>query len=202
MGANRILRLAPFLIVSLGLLVPAAQAQRGALTIPQNLGELVQEAATIIRGHVLSARVERHPDLTNLYTVVVTLKVEETLKGQAGSTFTFRQFIWDIRDRWDAAGYRKGGEVVLLLTRPSEIGLSSPVGLEQGRFRIRRDAQGREFALNGRGNAGLFQDFDDFVTEKGFALTPAQTELVQRHRAGPLALEELESLIRTLAGTN
>ncbi len=196
------LRIPIVLSLALGLLAPAALAQRGGLTIPQNLAELVDEAATIVRGHVISARVEPHPTFQNLDTVVVTLKVEETLKGQAGATFTFRQFIWDIRDRENAAGYRKAGELLLLLTRPSEIGLSSPVGLEQGRFRIRRDAQGRKFALNGHGNAGLFRNFDAFITEKGIALTPGQDKLIKQHRAGPVALEELESLIRTLAGSN
>ncbi len=190
------------LSLALGLLAPAAQAQRGGLTIPQNLAELVDEAATIVRGHVVSARVEPHPTLQNLHTVVVTFKVEETLKGQPGPTFTFRQFIWDIRDRQEAAGYRKGQHLLLLLTKPSQYGLSSPVGLAQGRFRIRRDPQGNERAVNGAGNAGLFRNFDTVVTERGLALTPGQDDLIKQQRAGPVTLDELESLIRTLAGTN
>ena len=136
---------------------PALQAQRGALTLQQNLGELVGQAHTILRGRVVGARMEPHPEFTNHHTVVITLQVEETLKGQAGPSFSFRQYIWDIRDRYDAAGYKKGGELLLLLTRPSPYGLSSPVGLEQGRFRIQRDQQGNRYAVNGAGNAGLFR---------------------------------------------
>ena len=45
---------------------------------------------------VVSVRMEKHPELTNLDTVVVTLRVRETLKGQAGETFTFRQYVWDL----------------------------------------------------------------------------------------------------------
>jgi hypothetical protein len=129
-------------------------AQRGALTRSRNLGELVSQSAVILRGNVISARAEPHPDLTNLWTVVVTLQVRETLKGEAGPTFTFRQFIWDIRDRYDAAGYRKGQDLLLLMNPPTRYGLSSPAGLEQGRFRIQRDGAGRETAVNGHGNAG------------------------------------------------
>jgi len=88
-------------------------AQRGAITLPQNLNELVDEAAVIVRGQVLSARVEPHPDLKGLFTVVATLRVDETLKGNPGPIFTFRQFIWDVRDRYDAAGYRKGQHLLL-----------------------------------------------------------------------------------------
>lgn len=83
-----------------------------------------------MRGHVVSARVEPHPEFQNLRTVVVTFQVEEVLKGQADETVTFRQFIWDIRDRYNAAGYRKGQYLLLLMTKPSPYGLSSPVGLD------------------------------------------------------------------------
>jgi hypothetical protein len=108
------------------LLAPSAAGQRGAMVLPQNLAELVDESATIVRGHIVSAQVEPHPELTNLTTVVVTVQVEATLKGEAGQTFSFRQYVWDIRDKQNAAGYRKGQHVLLLLIQASEYGLSSP----------------------------------------------------------------------------
>ena len=117
-------------------------AQRGALTMPRNLNQLTDRAADIVRGTVVSARVEKHPEFTNLDTVVVTLRVRETLKGQAQGTFTFRQYIWDIRDTQDAAGYAKGQDMLLLLIAPSAHGLSSPAGMDQGKFRIERDRSG------------------------------------------------------------
>ena len=69
-------------------------AQRGALVQSQNLGELVSRADVIVRGRVALVQVEPHPDLGNLFTVVVTLRVQEMLKGEANQTYTFRQFIW------------------------------------------------------------------------------------------------------------
>lgn len=192
------------LLGCLGLLlwlpVSSAQAQRGAIVMPRNLSELVDQAATIVRGHVISARVEPHPELTGIYTVVVTLQVEEVLKGEAGATFTFRQFIWDIRDRYDAAGYRKGQHLLLLMNAPTQYGLSSPCGLDQGRFRILRDPQGHEFAVNGHANAGLFKDMAPELAKKGVQLTPALSTLVTEHRKGPIMLKDLEDIVRAMAG--
>lgn len=176
-------------------------AQRGAVTVPQNLGQLVDEAAVIVRGHVVSARFEPHPQLQGLATVVVTLQVQETLKGSVGSTYTFRQFIWDVRDRYDLAGYRKGQQLLLLMTKPSSYGLSSPVGLEQGRFRILTDAAGNQVAVNGRANAGLFRDLAPVLRSKGARLSPRQAALVTAPAPGPAPLDELRDLIRQLAGS-
>jgi len=185
-------------LVGLLLASPAA-GQRGAITRPRNLPQLVEQAAVILRGHVISARVEPHPELIHLSTVVVSMRVRETLKGQAGSTFTFRQYIWDIRDRYESGGYKKGQELVLLMNAPTRYGLSSPAGLEQGRFRILRDSEGREMAINGYGNAGLFRDLGAQLARKGMRLSPRLSTLTSQDRARPVPLEDLRVLIRQLA---
>ena len=178
-----------------------AVAQRGAITVPRNLDELTDGAQDIIRGTVTDARVEKHPELDNLHTIVITLRVRETLKGAARETYTFRQYIWDLRDRSDVAGYRKGQELLLLMNGSSRYGLTSPVGLEQGRFRIQRDRSGREIATNGAGNARLFDRLQG-APGKPAALTPQQASLVARHRSGPIALDELAAMIRAYSGNN
>jgi hypothetical protein len=179
----------------------SALAQRGALTLPRNLDELTDRAQDIVRGTVTDARVEKHPELSNLDTVVVTLRLSETLKGDAQGSYTFRQYIWDIRDRQDAAGYRKGQHLLLLMNAPSRYGLASPVGLGQGRFRIERDRSGREVALNGAGNVRLFERLAEPAT-KPAALSAQQASLVAKHRGGPIALEELSGMIRAYAGND
>ena len=84
--------LRPILLVLAGLtLVAPASAQQSALTVPRNLQQLTDRSAVIVRGNVVSAHVEKHPELQSLDTVVVTLHVRETLKGTTGATFTFRQ---------------------------------------------------------------------------------------------------------------
>ncbi len=189
-----------FLILAACLLWAPAFAQRGAMTVPRNLGQLTDRASDIVRGYVVSARVEKHPVLSALDTVVVTLRVRETLKGQAQGAFTFRQYIWDIRDRYDTAGYHKGQDVLLMMIAPSAYGLSSPAGMDQGRFRIERDRKGHEIAVNGMGNARLFEGLQADADKKGVTLTAKQTSLAARHRAGPIELTELTSMIRAFAG--
>src|SRR5438270_2240341 len=130
-----------------------SSAQRSARVMPRSLDQMVQEAETVVHGYVTSVRVEPHPELKNLTTVVVSMQVASMLKGKPAKTMQFRQYIWDLRDRLDAAQYRKGQELLLLLGPTSQYGLTSPVGLEQGRFRISHDASGQTVAVNGLGNA-------------------------------------------------
>ena len=174
-------------------------AQRGGIALRQNLAALVDEAAVIVRGPVVSAHVETHPQFENLYTVVVSLRVEKTIKGEAGEIFTFRQFIWDARDRYNAAGYRKSQYVLLLITRPSEYGLSSPVGLEQGRFRLLRVGEDKLLAVNGAGNQGLFRGMKHELMKRGIALPPRVEQIVTEERGGPIPLNDLEEIIAALA---
>lgn len=181
--------------------VPAS-AQRGAMVLQQNLAELVDEAATVVRGQVVSAMVEPHPELQNLDTVVVTLQVERTLKGQTGATFTFRQYFWDIRDRGTAAGYAKGQHLLLLMIKPSEIGLSSPAGLSQGRFQIARGPEGELLAGNGAGNTGLFRGIAPLLQKKGVKLPEHLAQTVAEDRGGPMPLKDLEDIIVALASSS
>jgi hypothetical protein len=183
------------------LLAAPAFAQRGAMTVPRSLEQMSERAADIVRGTVVSAHVEKHPELTNLDTVVVTLRVRETLKGEARGSFTFRQYVWDIRDRWDAAGYRKGQDLLLVLNAPTRYGLTSPVGIEQGRFRIQRDRKGGFVALNGTGNLHLLDGVAEAAAKDGVALTARQADLVARHRGGAIELDALMALFRAFAGS-
>jgi len=190
------------LLVALVSLVPsAAYAQRGARTAPRSLDRLSQEADLIVRGSVVSARVEPHPQFKNLSTVVVSFAVDETLKGAAKKTIEFRQFIWDIRDKLDSASYAKGSQMLLMLGPVSAYGLRSPVGLEQGRFRILRDSAGKLTALNGTGNLGLLNIPQSQVQSKA-AVSSRTAALVRQKPQGALPLADLEEAIRTFAGVS
>jgi len=170
------------------------------MVVPRTLLELSRSAGTIVRGQVVSTRVEPHPDYRNIPTLLITLKVEEVLKGKAGQTFTFRQAILDIRDRYDHNGYKKGQHVLLLLARPSRYGFSSPMGLEQGRFRLVRSASGRLEAVNGFANRALFDEMPRQLRWQGIDLSGPSQRLVETHRDGPIAYDALRTLIREMAG--
>ena len=180
------------------LVAASSFAQRGALTVPQNIAQLTQRASTIVRGQVISARVEPHPQLANLTTVVVSIRVTQSFKGTPGALLTFRQFIWDIRDEYDSAGYRKGQDLLLLLNPVSAYGLTSPVGMDQGRFEISRDVHGTLNALNGVGNLLLFSRLA--TPQISPRISAGSSNLVVRHRGGPVPLLQLEELIQNFAG--
>ncbi|MFB3813895.1 MAG: hypothetical protein ACE14L_07260 [Terriglobales bacterium] len=175
-----------------------AVAQRGAITVPRNLAELTAQSATILRGRIVSAHVEPMKDYSALSTVVVTLAVDEVLKGSAGQIYTFRQFIWDIRDRQDAAGYRKGQQMLLLLNPPTRLGLVSPAGLDQGRFRIRREGT-RTVAVNGVDNYHLLQGVEPVLRQRGVQPSTRLATTLSRHQRGAISLDELQEVIRHIA---
>jgi len=199
-SAARAVALNALLLLCVSAYLPAGQ--RGALTASRNLADLVGEAGVIVRGRIVSTRVEPHPQFSALWTVVVTMQVDEAIKGQLDASYSFRQFIWDPRDRQDAAGYQKGQKVLLLLTNPNSNGLSSPVGLEQGRFQLSTDGAGNVYATNGRNNAGLLNGVAARATAKGIRLAPHAAALVSAPPQGPLALDDLLTLIRQFASVN
>jgi len=178
-------------------------AQRGALTIPLTVDQLVDQADRIVEGSIVSAKIEPHPQYPNLNTAVITVNVKKTLKGTAEGLHTYRQYLWNIRDLQDGAGYQKGSNVLLMLNQTSAIGLTSPVGLTQGRFRI-LTVQGEQVAINGHGNYNLFTDTAAKLQRKGVTLDArlAQVVATQEEVGGPVELEAFESLISALAGGN
>ena len=191
---QRLIWLPPLLLV----LAPALLAQRGALTQPRNLVQLTSRATTIVNGRVVAARVEPHPQYQHLKSVVVTLSVQEVLKGNAGAVLTFRQFIWDPRDIADRAGYRVGDRLVLFLNPTTSAGFTTPVGLEQGRFHLQRDSTGTLTAVNGHDNENLFTDMEN---QNATARLSAPTRLAIAQRTithGPVPLAALRETVRAL----
>jgi hypothetical protein len=134
-------------------------------------------------------------------TVVVTLRVEDSLKGDSVKSFTFSQAVIDQRDLQQKMGYRVGQHLLLILISPSAYGLTSPAGLEQGRFRIATAADGKLVATNGFANSGLFRALDSQLKNRGLPVTPELQSMIAKPRSGPVSLDQLKTLIRTIATT-
>jgi hypothetical protein len=178
-----------------------SHAQSAARTLPRGLDQLTEEADVIVHGYVLSTKVEPHPQLSNLMTTVVSMSVTDTYKGKPQKSIVFRQYIWDLHGQFGAAEYHKGEELLLLLGPASEYGLTSPVGLEQGRFRVLRDGKGKVVAVNGRGNLGLFDSVEQRARARGLQLSPRTAALAKQPQAGPVPLADLADAIRTFGRT-
>lgn len=177
---------------------PASFPQRNAITAPRNLDQLVSESQTVVQGHITEVVLEPHPTLKNLMTLRITLQTEDALKGQPGSSYTFRQAVLERRDMADRMGYHVGDHVLLILMAPNRYGLSSPAGLEQGRFLITPRTDGTLQIQNRFGNAGLFRGLQADMAARGLAVSPEVKEMVSRG-GGPAPLNTMKSLMRSLA---
>lgn len=175
-------------------------AQEEALRIHRDIADLTDEAAVIVHGTVVSSQVEPHPQFQNLNTVLVTISVADCLKGGASKSITFRQYVWDIRSITSNGGYHKGEELLLFLRAPSQYGLTSPAGLQQGRFEITRDPKGQLMAMNAEHNIGLFTNLASKARQKRTTL-PQSGQKLAAQTSGPVQLTDLKQVVRAFAGT-
>lgn len=180
--------------------LPAA-AQRNARVMRFNAAQLSQAADTIVSGKVTAARVEAHPQFPQMKTLVVTVEITEVWKGQTGAPFSFRQYITDMEDIRTKLNYKIGQEILLFMTRPSKYGLSSPVGLAQGRFRITYDANGNRRAINDAQNFGLFSKMDQTNPKVSAQLSPSARTMIAQHRSGAVGYHELKSIVEATLTT-
>lgn len=156
------MRLAPAVAVlaMVAVLAPATLASR---VRPVNLEEMTDRAGRIVQGDCTAVEIVHDPEL-GVDVARVSLRVERSLKGEAAETLTFRMLT-------EATGlprFVEGERVILFLYGETESGLTSPVGLGQGKFTIVEDKQGGEVALNGFGNRMLFQRLSsDALTRMG-----------------------------------
>jgi hypothetical protein len=183
--------------IGLGLLAAAPAVQAQYLARQVNLSYLAQRAGVIVEGRVIAARYEGHPDYPHVPTVLITLQVEQMLRGPEGERYTFRQFLLPREVRGGKRGYAVGQQLLLFLPEPSRYGLSSPIGHEQGRFHILRDQRGRDMVENEFHNLGLFHNVAQDAEQGGAALSDQQLS-VTASTGGPVPLEDFTRLVRHL----
>jgi hypothetical protein len=193
-------------------IVLAAVASQATVVRQQPLDELVQEAERVFVGTCVDARDGAvlppgggHPIPYAEYT----FEVRDVLKGRVGTRVTIRQFgTRTPRPTSDGRHavvsrvpgmpqYEPGQEVLLLLTGDSGLGLTSPVGLGQGAFRVAA-AAGKRVAVNAFDNRGLFRGMSVAAPPGGPSLRADEAALLSTVK-GPVELDTLASLIRTLA---
>ena len=158
MGRPRAIALWASLLICL-LATSSAQASR---IRSLNLEQMAQRADRILSGRCVGVRVTRDDEIGQTVTYV-TLAVQRSVKGDAHGTVTIKLLgdqDADIEPGRSTEGiprFSRGEDVVLFLYGDSRRGLTSPVGFGQGKFSVRKDKNGREFAINGFANDGLFR---------------------------------------------
>ncbi len=143
----------------LSLLPPVVRPAVAMTTLPLDLPALTQQAGRIFVGRV--ERVESGRDANGLPVTWTTFAVEQTVKGPAGAHVTLKQLgatlgpaDTRVLPHPGLPRYRPGESVVLFVHPESALGLTSPVGLAQGCFRI-RDDHGASVVENDVGNRNL-----------------------------------------------
>jgi hypothetical protein len=182
---------------ALAFILSVCSLQAQFMVRPVNLAYLSQRADVIVQGRVMEVRHERLPGYSHIPTVVVTLEVDAALRGPSGKTYTFREVFVGLRSREGKQGYQVGQQLFLFLPSPSQYGLSSPVGMGQGRFHISRNFGGGSMVINEQGNAGLFKNVEQDASKAGMRLTKGQLRLAAV-QGGPVSLDEFASLVKSL----
>lgn len=176
----------------------ASSALQAQFRVKQvNLAYLTQRADVIVQGHVTEVVHETLPNSPNIYTLRVTLRVDDMMRGPAGKTYTFREIFLGLRAKEGKRSYQAGQHLLLFLPSPSRYGLSSPIGIEQGRFHISQNTSGSALISNETGNIGLFDDVAVTSSNAGRVLTKNQWNVVSTKR-GPVQLNDFVSLVKNL----
>ncbi len=168
-----------------------------------NLEEMVMSADRAFIGQCLDIQEGRDAIGGGMLPITrYTFAVEQVIKGDLPSTYTFTQLGYRLRTASKSgtvtmngkavrpgifihgmSDYEVGDRLLLLLVPNYQNGrLTYPVGLDQGAFRISRLETGEEVAENGLNNLGLFS-----APYTGTALQPSDARVVTPDGADPLA---------------
>ena len=165
------------ILASAAFVVLAALAGQALTLLRLSEADIVRQSDRIVLGTVIGTRAEwADPDgdgHQNIYTIT-TFRIEQTLKGQdqPGTQLTLRMFGGTIGDHTQGVGgltpFSTDERLILCLEANPQNALGSPiVGVTQGRWIVRTDGNGGEFARR------EFADASFMVRDTGGTLTPA-----------------------------
>ena len=148
----------------LGLAITGTLASATTFQREANIVDLLQQSELILRGTVNN--VTDGIDERGIPYTEVTITVSDTIKGQAGKEYTFRQFgLLKPRDMGNGrmnlmvtpagwATYTKGEDTILFLRKKAAwTGLQTTAALAHGKFKV-----AMANATNQANNAGLFKN--------------------------------------------
>jgi hypothetical protein len=183
-------------LILAALLCAAFLPAHAASVVPLYLEELVDASAVAFEGTCISNRTQVDPD-TGLVVTYTTFTVRDVLKGSAAMTHVIKQIGGSLPGesvQYSVPGvpkFAEGEEYVVFLAGVSSLGFSSPIGLQQGRFHLKRDG-GQRTVANGRDFADMLTHLSDRVPEA------VRARLAQLPREMDLA--DFKALVRDRVG--
>lgn len=130
-----------------------------------NFEQLSSHSEVIFYGRCISNQVEQDPE-TKLIVTFTTFEILTPVKGTQGLTHTIKQLGGDlaesnIQTKWPAIPkFIIGNEYVVFLPAVSSLGFSTPVGLEQGKFKVIADILGKQ-VNNGKSFDALLKNIPE-----------------------------------------
>ena len=134
---------------SLFLLLLFSSAVRATSVRAIELDELVGGSHQIFLGRVVAIDQGTVPGF-NLPYVQYTFAVIDWVKGGSGQTLQIRQLGRSGATLLPGLPvYKMGRETLLFVHKPSAIGLTSPVGMQQGFYPVEKDSEGERYVRLG-----------------------------------------------------
>jgi len=143
----------------------------------------------------------------HIYRVTIKVSKNGILKGKKGESVTFNQIRSPSVSDSGSIGinhltsnlpsYEVGKEMIIFLSGVSSIGLSSPIGLDQGKFMVKTNSNNQKVVLNNMGNRGLFIGLRNSASLKAASLSTGEQKLMNKN-GGEIALDSFVSLVKKL----
>lgn len=161
------------LALALALVSVAASA---AMVMKMGLGDLVGNADKVFRGTVLDvSEISIEAGGGSIPALKYTLRVDDSFKGNFEKQVAEFMVVGSLKQYHAGKGPISGfpllqiGHDYLLMVAPEgPLGLTAPMGLAQGAFRVYSDPSTREtMAVNGANNAQLFKGISADLPDSG-----------------------------------
>jgi hypothetical protein len=135
----------PVLAVAILAITTSVARVSATVIVPADFAEMVAGSHTVVRGRVVEVRSQMVGDRRTIESVV-TVAVDEAIKGEPGSTVFVRVPGGEVgryrRFMVGAPSFTPGEDVVLFLTGRAPA-IPMPFGLSQGVYRVSHGADGR-----------------------------------------------------------
>ena len=205
---KKLFRFSPFVILTFILTFTTTDVFATKL-VHRNLQELSSISKRVFIGRCVYVIESYNPGGGFPAYTEYTFEVSESIKGNVGSVIIFRQYGLrgprQVSENIAYVGripgmpiYQEGQEYMIFLIGDSILGLTSPVGLFQGAFRVIEE-NGSKMVINGFNNVGLFKDLSAEEMELGLSSELSQQEKgLMAVKKGPLHYNDFISLVKKM----
>jgi len=175
-----------------------------ATVLPLGLERLHGDAKLIFLGECLTNSVQLDQQSGRVVTYT-TFEVLETYKGNLGRSHTIKQIGGNLPEAGlsvkipGVPQFEAGKRYVVFLPPASDLGFSSPVGLNQGMFTLKTDARGVQTASNGRDVGELMENIPSKMPSRVASKlsTLSKKELPANAKArAEIHLDDLRTILR------